>query len=159
MKYVRLLLAGIALAVPSFFNGAIEPDFQHVEELSMATAVVMLIIYVLAIVYMLRSPSPETEAGPSVQPSHAGPHWSTGMALGVLTLSVVGIAIMSEFLVGSIGHVTESLGLSTFFIGIIIIPLIGNVAEHIVAVEVAMKDQMDLSSRPRITSLTGEVAL
>jgi len=140
-----LLLAGIALAVPSIFNGAIEPDILHVEELSIATAVVMLIIYVLAIVYMLRSPSPETEAGPSIQPSHAGPQWSTGVALGVLALSVVGIGIMSEFLVGTIGHVTESIGLSTFFIGIIVIPLIGNVAEHVVAVEVAMKDQMDLS--------------
>jgi Ca2+:H+ antiporter len=140
-----LLLAGIALAVPSIFNGAIEPDFLHVEELSIATALVMLIVYVLAIVYMLRSPAPETAAGPSVQPSHAGPHWGTGMALGVLALSVVGIAMMSEFLVGSIEHVTESLGLSAFFIGIIVIPIIGNVAEHIVAVQVALKDQMELS--------------
>ena len=140
-----LLLAGIALAVPSIFNGAIEPDFLHVEELSIATALVMFIIYILAIVYMFRSSTPETAAGPSVQPSHAGPHWSTGMALGVLAISVIGIGLMSEFLVGSIEHVTESLGLSTFFIGIIVIPIIGNVAEHIVAVQVALKDQMDLS--------------
>ncbi len=140
-----LLLAGIALAVPSIFNGAIEPDFLHVEELSIATAIVMLVIYVLAIVYMLRSGTPETAAGPSVQPSHAGPHWSTGMALGVLAVSVISIGLMSEFLVGSIEHVTESIGLSTFFIGIIVIPIIGNVAEHVVAVEVALKDQMDLS--------------
>ncbi len=140
-----LLLAGIALAVPSIFNGAIEPDFLHVEELSIATAIVILLMYVLAIIYMLRSGTPETESGPSVQPSHAGPHWSTGRALGVLAISVIGIVFMSEFLVGSIEAVTESLGLSAFFIGIIVIPIIGNVAEHIVAVQVAIKNQMDLS--------------
>lgn len=58
---------------------------------------------------------------------------------------MLGIAVMSEFLVGSIEPVTESLGLTPFFVGIIIIPLIGNVAEHLVAVQVAMKNQMDLS--------------
>ena len=67
------------------------------------------------------------------------------MALGILVAAVVGIAIMSEFLVGSVEPVTESLGMSAFFVGIIIIPLIGNVAEHMVAVQVARKNQMDLS--------------
>ena len=52
---------------------------------------------------------------------------------------------MSEFLVGSVEPVTEALGMSAFFVGIIIIPLIGNVAEHMVAVQVARKNQMDLS--------------
>lgn len=140
-----LILAVIAISVPSIFNAAIEPDKIAVEELSLTTAAVMLIIYGLAIVFMLRSRVPEQEHGPGVQPSHTAPRWSTGIALGILLASVVGIAVMSEFLVGSVEPVTESLGFSSFFVGIIIIPLIGNVAEHLVAVQVAMKNQMDLS--------------
>jgi Ca2+:H+ antiporter len=135
----------IAISVPSIFNAAIEPDTLKVEELSLTTAAVMLGIYVLSIVYMMRLKTPETEAGPGVKPSHTAPHWKPSIALGVLIASVVGIAIMSEFLVGSIEPVTETLGLSPFFVGIIVIPLIGNVAEHLVAVQVALKNQMDLS--------------
>ncbi|MEA3335349.1 MAG: calcium/proton exchanger [Chloroflexota bacterium] len=141
-----LILAAIALSVPSIFNHAIEPDFWGAEKLSLATAVVMIGIYALSIIYLLRSRTPEEHyAGPSVQPSHTAPKWSTGIAVAILTASVVGIAAMSEFLLGSIEPVTHALGLSPFFVGIIIIPLIGNVAEHTVAVQVAIRDDMDLS--------------
>lgn len=140
-----LILAVIALSVPSIFNAAIEPDTLRVEELSLTTAAVILTVYVLSILYTLRSQTPETEVGPTVQPSHTGPHWSTRTVLLVLLASVVGIALMSEFLVGSVEPVTAALGFSTFFVGIIVIPLIGNVAEHLVAVQVALKNQMDLS--------------
>ncbi len=140
------ILAVIALSIPSFFNAAIEPDTLRVEELSLTTAVAMIVIYVLSIVYSLRSHTvTEAEVGPSVQPTRSGPHWSTRKALGVLALATVGIALMSEFLVSSVEPVTQQLGFSEFFVGIIIIPLIGNVAEHVVAVEVALKNQMDLS--------------
>jgi Ca2+:H+ antiporter len=140
------ILAVIALSVPSFFNAAMEPDTLRVEELSLTTAFAMIVIYALSIVYTLRSRTPaEAEVGPTVQPSHRGPHWNTRQALGVLALATVGIALMSEFLVSSVEPVTQQLGFSEFFVGIIIIPLIGNVAEHIVAVEVALKNQMDLS--------------
>lgn len=140
-----LILATIAISVPSIFNAAIEPDTLRVEELSLTTAAVMLVIYVLGIIYMLKSRAPAVDIGPAVPPTHDVPHWSTGLALGVLAASVVGIGVMSEFLVGSIEPVTEALGFSEFFIGIIIIPIIGNVAEHLVAVQVALKNQMDLS--------------
>ncbi|HRI56017.1 MAG TPA: calcium/proton exchanger [Anaerolineae bacterium] len=146
MDATMLILAVIAISVPSIFNAAIEPDTLRVEELSLTTAAVMLVIYALSIVYMLRTKAPDKEHGPGgVQPSHTGHRWSPAVALGILGVSVLGIAVMSEFLVGSIEPVTESLGLTPFFVGIIIIPLIGNVAEHLVAVQVALKNQMDLS--------------
>ena len=138
-----LILAVIAISVPSIFNAAIEPDTLRVEELSLTTAAVMLVIYALAIVYQMRLKT--TNNGIGVQPTHTGPHWKPSVALAVLGASVVGIAIMSEFLVGSIEPVTEALGMSEFFVGIIVIPLIGNVAEHLVAVQVAMKNHMELS--------------
>ena len=140
------ILAVIALSVPSFFNAAIEPDKLRVEELSLTAALAMMAIYALSLIYSLRPRSPqEAEVGPAVTPSHSGPPWDMRRALGVLALATIGIALMSEFLVSSVELVTKQLGFSEFFIGIIIIPFIGNVAEHVVAVEVALKNQMDLS--------------
>ena len=139
------ILAVIALGVPSLFSAAIEPDKTRVEELSLTTAVAMLVIYGLSVLYALRHKDAAEPTGPVVQPSHIGPHWSTRQSLGVLAASTVGIAVMSEFLVGSVEPVTAAWGLTEFFVGIIIIPFIGNVAEHLVAVQVALKNQMDLS--------------
>ena len=140
------ILAVIAISIPSIFNAAIEPNTTRVEDLSLTTAAAMLLIYVLSIVYQLRSRTfDEVEAGPQVKPSHSGPRWTPRQALGVLAAATVGIAVMSEFLVGSVEGVTAALGFSEFFVGIIIVPIIGNVAEHLVAVQVALKNQMDLS--------------
>jgi Ca2+:H+ antiporter len=140
------ILAVIALSIPSFFNAAIEPDTLRVEELSVMTAVAMIVIYALSLFYSLRSHTPaEAAVGPATPPTHSGPHWDTRKALGILVLATIGIALMSEFLVSSVEPVTKQLGFSEFFVGIIIIPLIGNVAEHLVAVQVALKNQMDLS--------------
>ena len=139
------ILVVIALSVPSIFNAAIEPDAARVEELSLTTAAAMLAIYGLSILYALRRPRAEAEPGPRVKPAHAGPRWSLRISLGVLAASTAAIALMSEFLVGAVEPVTAALGLSEFFVGIILIPIIGNVAEHLVAVQMAIKDQMDLS--------------
>ncbi|MCL7452359.1 MAG: cation transporter, partial [Anaerolineae bacterium] len=57
----------------------------------------------------------------------------------------LGIVVMSELLVGAIEHVVVEIGITEFFLGIIIVPLIGNVAEHLVAVQVAAKNKMELS--------------
>lgn len=140
-----VILAAISISVPSMFSEMIEPNAQAVEMLSLTTAGVVLLLYVLSIVFTLRQPGVNGAHGPAIQPSHAGPHWSTGIALIVMAAAVVGLALMSEFLVGALDSVTELLGLSEFFVGIILVPIIGNVAEHLVAVQVAMKNQMDLS--------------
>jgi len=67
------------------------------------------------------------------------------VALAVLAASTLAIVFLSEFLVGAVEPTTEALGLSEFFVGIIVIPLVGNVAEHIVGVQMALKNKMDLS--------------
>ena len=140
-----VILAAIAISVPSLFAEEIGGDFPAVEALSLATAVVMLLLYVLAIVYTLRQPEEEIHHAPAIELTHGGPDWSVGRALGIMALAVVGLALMSEFLVSSLDVVTETFGLSEFFVGIIVVPLIGNVAEHLVAVQVAIKNEMDLS--------------
>ncbi|MCB0201177.1 MAG: calcium/proton exchanger, partial [Anaerolineae bacterium] len=137
-----LILAVIAISVPSIFSVAIEPNKLAVEELSLTTAAVMLVIYGISILYQFKLKTSNSEPAAT---SHSEHRWNSRVALVVLAASVVGIAIMSEFLVGSVEPVTKQLGMSEFFVGIIIIPIIGNVAEHLVAVQVARKDQMDLS--------------
>ena len=112
MDATLLILAVIAISVPSIFNAAIEPDTLKVEELSLTTAAVMLGIYVLSIVYMLRSKAPKRRRSRRHTTDAHGPSLEPRVALGGPGGLVVGIAVMSEFLVGSIEPVTESLGLT-----------------------------------------------
>jgi Ca2+:H+ antiporter len=113
-----------------------------VEYLSLGVAVAMLVVYVLELVYTFTVASPT--AHPTVH-AHAEPKWSTRTAVIVLLVATGFIAWSSEVLVGGVEHVIANLGWTQFFLGIIIIPIVGNVAEHLVAVQVAAKDQMQLS--------------
>lgn len=136
-----LVLAVMALIIPSIFSAAIEPDLQAEKVLSESVAVVMIVLYASSIVYSL-----VTQKGPLAREAviHEA-RWSLRRALIILALATVGVAVLSEVLVGAVEPVVASLGLTEFFLGIIIIPLVGNVAEHLVAVEVAIKNDMELS--------------
>jgi Ca2+:H+ antiporter len=139
-----LILAVIALGIPSIFNLELEPNFTAVEGLSIGASIAMLVLYALSIVYSLTARKDEVD--PLARPAvHTEAGWGTRHAVIMLVVAVAFIVVLSEILVGSVEPVTEALGLSEFFLGIILIPLVGNVAEHIVAVQVALKDQMDLS--------------
>lgn len=139
-----LILSVIALGIPSLFNQALEPNFTAVEGLSLGASVAMLVMYGLVIVYQFTTHT-AADVDPIAHEVHETMGWGTRQAVILLVVAVALIALMSEILVGAVEHVTESLGLSEFFLGIILIPLIGNAAEHLVAVQVAMKDKMDLS--------------
>lgn len=138
-----LILAVIALGIPSFFNWSLEPDFFAVEGLSIGASIAMLVVYVMSIVYSLTARSSEVD--PTAREAHGPTGWSVAHAIVVLVVAIALVAYLSELLVSSVEPVTESLGLSEFFVGIIIIPLVGNVAEHFAAVTVAIKNKMDLS--------------
>ncbi len=135
-----LILAVLALVIPSIFDAAIEPDRAAELGLSEGVALVMIVLYVLMVLYNF------TQKGesPAEEEAHHA-NWSVQRALIVLIAATVAIAFMSEILVGAVEHVTEALGLTEFFIGVILIPIIGNVAEHLVAVQVALKNKMELS--------------
>ena len=138
-----LILAIIALAIPSFFNVRIAEENQDfVEYLSLSTAVVMMIIYALSIIFSFRITSTQEE----LAEAHGHePTWSRNRSIGVLVAATLSIVVLSEVLIGAVEPVVEELGISEFFLGIILIPLVGNVAEHLVAVQVAMKNKMELS--------------
>ncbi len=135
----QLVLSVVALAIPTLFSTAIEPHHFLVTELSLSVAAVMMLLYVLGVMFGMRNGHAERTA---VQP---GPAWSLRRALLLLTLATGGIVWLSEVLVGVIEPTVAALGMSEFFIGIIVVPIIGNAAEHLVAISAARKNQMDLS--------------
>jgi Ca2+:H+ antiporter len=147
LNATMLILAVAALIIPSIFGHSIEMvDHAAVEYLSLGVAGVMIGLYVLAMIYQLRDPTAHGyEDDAYTTAAQEAPHWSIPKAGIVLVVATVGIAWMSEILVGSVEHVVSNIGITEFFLGIIIIPIIGNVAEHLVAVQVALKNQMELS--------------
>jgi Ca2+:H+ antiporter len=126
-----------------------------VEQLSLAVAVVLIATYVLGLVFSLKTHRD------IFNPEYADEDtwgWSTRTAVIALAIAGVLVGVMSEILVGSIAHASESIGLSEFFIGVIVVAIVGNAAEHWVAVLVATKDKMDLSVNIAIGS-AAQVAL
>jgi Ca2+:H+ antiporter len=142
-----LMLAVAALIIPSIFSHSIEiANHDAVEYLSLGVAGVMMVLYVLALIYQLRRSGDHTlDDGEYAAAKLEAPHWSVAKSLTVLLIATAAIVWMSEMLVGTVEHVVLEIGITEFFLGIIIVPLIGNVAEHLVAVTVAAKNQMELS--------------
>lgn len=143
LSSTMLMLAIAALVIPSIFSHSIERvNHDAVEYLSLGVAGVMIGLYGLSLVSQLRRPAFEADNPSAHQES---PPWSPPKAGLILVVVTVAIVVMSELLVGSIEHVIRGVGISEFFLGIIIVPLIGNIAEHLVAVQVAAKNKMELS--------------
>jgi Ca2+:H+ antiporter len=144
-----MILAFLTLVIPSSFDGALlgSPTDPTGHELffSVGIALVMIVIYALSLIYSLRSPQTHEEAVEIEEAVTPGTEPNIRRALIMLGLATVGIVLMSESLVATVEPVAHAIGLSEFFVGIIIVPLIGNVAEHVVAMQVAFKNRMDLS--------------
>ncbi|MGL5096757.1 MAG: prepilin-type N-terminal cleavage/methylation domain-containing protein, partial [Planctomycetia bacterium] len=89
------------------------------------------------------APTPAPEAAPV----HEGHHdeWLRTTALVVLVAATIGVAFVSELLIGSVEHAAHELGMTNVFIGVIVVAIVGNAAEHSTAVLVAMKNKMDLA--------------
>jgi Ca2+:H+ antiporter len=145
-----LVIAIIALVIPSLFSSSIGSNGSpHVEALSLSVAGVMIIIYILGLIYSLHASSPVTFTLDEKQPA---PAWSKITAIVVLAAATSGVVWISEILVGTVDEVVSTLGFSEFFLGIILIPVVGNVAEHLVAVQVALRNKMDLSVEIALSS-------
>lgn len=144
-------LAIIALVIPSLFNHSIGPEGSlSVEALSLGVSVVMIVLYGLGLFYTLRS-----HTSPITTPStmeHQKLTWNRWQAIAVLAASTFGVVWLSELLVGAVESVVTAFGLSEFFLGIILIPIVGNVAEHLVSVQVAYRNQMELSVEIAVSS-------
>jgi Ca2+:H+ antiporter len=132
-----LAIVAAALSLPTIF-AATNPG-QGPATLSVEVAVVMFVLYVLYLLFYLRSP----EGGVATGEGHA-PFGRT-TSLVVLLASTAAVAFTSEAFVGAIEPLTEEYGISELFVGVIIVPIVGNIAEHVVGVQIAYKNNMDFS--------------
>jgi Ca2+:H+ antiporter len=143
-----LALSIIGLVVPALFHSVAQGNPNAGEqELSLEIAVILMITYALSLVFTLRTHKHLYSGGHGEAAEDAiGTHgWSTGKSVTVLLVATAFVALMSEFLVGAVEATAESLGMTSIFVGVILVAIIGNAAEHSTAVLMAMKNKMDIA--------------
>ena len=135
-----LAIIAAGLALPTIF-ATVDPveGAQATEYLSISVAVVLLILYLLYLLFYLRrqeQPGGEEEEQPP---------FGKVASLVLLLATTAAVAYVSEAFVGAIEPLVAEIGISELFIGVILVPIIGNIAEHVVGVQIAYKDNMDFS--------------
>ncbi|HEX3294038.1 MAG TPA: calcium/proton exchanger [Solirubrobacterales bacterium] len=168
VQSLMLILAVAALVMPAIYElvegQGLPPIDQErvnfdstVEHLSLAVAIVLILTYAAGLLFSLKT---HRELFNPHEEGEDDDTWGWSVRRSVIALAIAGVAVgvMSEILVGSIEAASHSIGLSQFFIGVIVVAIVGNAAEHWVAVLVAIKDKMDLSVNIAIGS-SGQVAL
>jgi Ca2+:H+ antiporter len=168
VQSIMLLLACVALIMPAIFElviggGLPSPTEESqqfpsdLEKMSIGVAVVLLATYVAGLFFSLRTHkdlfNPE-----HAEEDHVGEHWSVRKSVIALAIAGVAVGVMSEILVGSISEASETIGLSPFFVGVIVVAIVGNAAEHWVAIYFAARDKMDLAVNIAIGS-SAQIAL
>jgi Ca2+:H+ antiporter len=149
-----LLLAVVAMVMPAIFElvaghglpGVADQRVSMgatVEGLSLGVAIVLLLSYAAGLLFSLRTHRDLFNPPSAAEEGHAA--WTVRRSAGMLALAGVTVGVMSEILVGSIEEAAATVGLSEFFIGVIVVAVVGNAAEHWVAVLVAAKNKMDLA--------------
>jgi Ca2+:H+ antiporter len=162
-----LLLAAVALAMPAIYelvngSGLPKPGAERVnydssvEYLSLWVALILMATYVAGLLFSLRTH--RALFNPQHEEEHEGEPWTVRRSVIALAVAGAFVGLMSEILVGSISEAAGNVGLSEFFIGVIVVAIVGNAAEHWVAVLVASKDKMDLAVNIAIGS-SAQIAL
>jgi len=141
-----LLLAAVGLIIPALFHFTASDRGVAIErELSLEISIVLFTMYILSLMFSLKTHN-HLFAGEPHDASDLGEKpWSRRRSIVVLSLVTVCIAAMSEMLVGALDHAAKTLGLTQLFVGVILVALVGNAAEHSTAVLMAMKNKMDLA--------------
>ena len=171
MSATLLVLAAIGLIVPAVFHGIlVGQGTEHLtaleRDLSLEIAIVLFVVYGLNLVFSLKThkhlyspgshssndmPSDEDTSNPAI-PHEADEHWPQSVAVTVLLVSTIAVAIVSEAMIGAIEEAREAFGWTELFVGVIVIAIVGNAAEHSSAILMAMKNRMDLAVQIAIGS-------
>jgi len=156
MSSAMLALAVVGLVFPALLHQVHpRPEELNAFRMSEAAAVILGLTYLGSLVFSLKTHKSLFD-GEHVPP--AGGTWGIGKSVIVLGLATVGVVVQSEILVHAVEGVTTTLGWSEMFLGLIIIPVIGNAAEHSTAILVARKGQTDLALQIALGSST-QIAL
>jgi Ca2+:H+ antiporter len=141
-----LVLSTVGLLVPAIFHMIVRgsPAVAREQSMSLEISIVLFITYILSLVFTLKTHrhlysgghGGEHEAGAGAAPSIRG-------AVGLLVVATIGVAVMAELLVGAAEITAERLGWNEVFVGVILVAIIGNAAEHSTAVLMALKNKMD----------------
>ena len=164
---LMLLLASVALIMPAIFElviggGLPNPTAESkrfpsdLETMSIGVSIVLLATYVAGLLFSLKTH--RDLFNPVEADEEHENAWSVRKSVIALALAGIAVGVMSEILVGSIEEASESVGLSPFFISIILVAIVGNAAEHWVAVYFAARDKMDISINIAIGS-SAQIAL
>ena len=153
-----LLLATVALIMPAIYalvgaQGLPEPADRAVpypgplQGLSIGVTVVLLLSYAAGLLFSLRTHRDlfNPAHDPDHDPDGDGEPWTVRRSVVLLAVAGVAVGVMSEILVASIVEASASIGLSPFFVGVIVVAIVGNAAEHWVAVSFALRDRLDTS--------------
>ncbi len=141
-----LTLAAISLVLPAAFHflaGGGTAPLAVEQDLSLEFSILLLVIYGLSLLFSLRTH--KHYFATKVEPESAGDVWSLRKSLSILSGATAAIAVVSEILVHNVEVAARTFGMSSVFIGIIVVAIVGNAAEHSTAILVARKDRMDLS--------------
>jgi Ca2+:H+ antiporter len=168
VQSLMLLLACVALIMPAIVElviggGLPSPTEESrqfpadLERLSLAVAIVLMGSYLCGLVFSLRTHRDLFNPAHAAE-DHVGGVWSVRRAVTMLAIAGVAVGLMSEILVGSITEASEGIGLSPFFVGVIVVAIVGNAAEHWVAIYFAARDKMDLAVNIAIGS-SAQIAL
>ncbi len=164
-----LLLAAVALVMPTIYQlvaggglprvGEEIVDFgSDLEQMSLIVAFILLGSYAAGLFFSLKSHralfNPTSEAEEHIE----GDPWTVRKSVLMLAGAGVAVGVMSEILVGSIGEASDAIGLSEFFVGLIVVAIVGNAAEHWVAIYFAARNKMDLAVNIAIGS-SAQIAL
>jgi len=150
-----LVVASLALSLPTVFTGMPHTTMDQTVQLSRCCAIVMAIVYVLFLVFQLRTHS---DLFTGEEEEEEEPELDLAPSIVLLFMCTCCVAACSEYLVDSISEVSEEYGLPQAFIGMILLPIVGNAAEHFTAVTAAMKGKMDLALGVAVGSST-QIAL
>lgn len=155
-----MALASVAILVPSIFAATKTGELvARSVTFSIVVSAILLVVYVCGIVFTLRTHADlfRGEAA-SGDEEHHGMPWSISLALGVMAVVTLLIVWMSEILVGTVEQASHAMGLSSLFVGVVVVAVVGNAAEHSTAVLVAMRNRMEMAVGIAIGSST-QIAL
>jgi Ca2+:H+ antiporter len=138
MNASMLMLAVIGLVLPTVY--AATHTTGETQLVSDITAGILLALYVLMLVFYFRQPGAQAQHH---DPSEA--HWTARTGIVVLLASTVAVAVVAEIFVGTLEHIIDDVGVPAVFVGLVIVPVVGNIAEHLAGIKIAYRNDMDFS--------------